>query len=222
MRVGCIPQKTSSTHIKIYNNKLNFRLIRSLWVYFLFFFSHKYVLITEVNVKILKYHWALGLDSSASGKYPEVKIFFQNSWEVGVTPYEWSLEAVSIVPDTIQTHTNTPIWKKSPCEKPFWLLVPEKIEVQKDIRDEIFFHSTSDSTVQVPCFSYVGSFGCSEEAAWSLEDWCTSSGLPALSDLWCLLRAGTGLLVPHTCLPWKIIFHTGQGIKHELTSRQDT
>lgn len=176
------------------------------------------MLITEVNVKILRYHWTLGLDSSASGKYPEVRVFPQDPWEVDVTSYEWSLKAVSIVPGTIQTHTNIPAWKKCPCEKPFWLLVPEQIEVQKDIRDEIYFTRLQTSTVQMPCFDFVGGFGCSAEAAWSLEIWCTSSGLPALSDHWCLLQAGTGPSVSHTCLPWNNLFHTG----HELTSRQDT
>lgn len=73
--------------IKIYHEKLNLKLIRSLQVCF-FFLTQKCVLIAEVNVKILKYHWTLGLDSSASGKYPEVRIFSQDPWEVGVTPYE--------------------------------------------------------------------------------------------------------------------------------------
>lgn len=81
---------------------------------------------------------------------PEIRIFSQDLWEVGVAPCEQSLEVVPIVPSTVQAHTKIRVWKKFPCEKPCWLLVPEGTEVQKEIWDEIHFSWLQTSTVQIP------------------------------------------------------------------------
>lgn len=91
---------------------------------------------------------------------PELRIFSQDLWEVDVASYGQNLAVVSIVPGVIQACTKIWAWKKFPCGKACWLLVPEGTEVQKEIWEEINFIWLQTSTVQILCFSHLGFPSC--------------------------------------------------------------